>query len=104
MNARLTLVLTAITGMAAGTAHAQVTRKPDAAPIRVDDRYSFDAQRWSDLYERGGEPTVLVLAGIATAERAGRGVGGSLMSMDAEGDAFILKSELERTLLEGRGV
>jgi len=100
MNARLTLMLTAIAGMAAGTAHAQVTRKPDAAPVRVDDRYSFDAQRWSDLYERGGEPTVLVLAGIATAERAGRGVGASLMSMDAEGDAFILKSELEGTGVE----
>ncbi|MFG0259874.1 MAG: hypothetical protein ACF8LK_05920 [Phycisphaerales bacterium JB041] len=97
-----------LAGLAAGFlvsgAHAQVTRKPDAAPIRVDDRYAFDAARWERLYERGGTPTVMVLAGVATAERAGRGVGASLMSMDAEGDAFILKSELERTLLEGRGV
>lgn len=91
-------------GMTVTATHAQVTRKPDAAPIRVDDRYVFDAQRWERLYEQGGTPTVMVLAGVSTAERAGRGVGASLMSMDAEGDAFILKSELERTLLEGRGV
>ncbi|MFG0243352.1 MAG: hypothetical protein ACF8R9_11265 [Phycisphaerales bacterium JB054] len=91
-------------GFTVSAAQAQVTRKPDAAPIRVDDRYTFDATRWERLYEQGGAPTVMVLAGISTAERAGRGVGASLMSMDAQGDAFILKSELERTLLEGRGV
>lgn len=104
MHARHLITILALAGMAVGTAHAQVTRKPDARPVRVDDRYSFDADRWSRLYEQGGEPRILVLTGIATAERSGRGVGASLMSMDAQGDSFILKSELERTLLEGRGV
>lgn len=104
MNTRIPMIALVLAGMAAGVSNAQVTRKPDATPVRVDERYAFDAERWSDLYQRGGEPTVLVLAGIATAERSGRGVGASLMSMDAQGDAFILKSELERTLLEGRGV
>ncbi len=91
-------------GVVSAATQAQVTRKPDAAPIRIDDRYTFDAARWERLYEQGGRPTVMVLAGVSTAERAGRGVGASLMSMDAGGDAFLLKSELERTLLEGRGV
>ena len=39
-------------GMTVTATHAQVTRKPDAAPIRVDDRYVFDAQRWERLYAR----------------------------------------------------
>lgn len=104
MHARHLITILALAGLAGGTASAQVTRKPDAPPVRMDDQYSFDAARWSKLYEQGGEPTILVLAGVATAERPGRGVGASLMSMDGEGDSFILKSELERTLLEGRGV
>jgi hypothetical protein len=104
MQARHLITILALAGLAVGPATAQVARKPDGTPIRTDDRYAFDAERWSRLYEQGGEPTVLVLAGIATAEQAGRGVGASLMSMDAQGDAFILRSELERTLLEGRAV
>lgn len=102
------VVIVMLSGLAVGVgsaaARAQVTRKPDAAPIRADDRYAFDAARWERLYEQGGEPRVIVLAGVSTAERPGRGVGASLMTMDAGGDAFLLKSELERTLLEGRGV
>ena len=98
------LALVAAAGFAAGTASGQVYRKPDAAPVQQQDEYSFDAQRWSDLYQRGGEPTILVLAGLATAERAGRGVGATLNSIDAQGDSFVLKSEIERTLLEGRDV
>ncbi len=97
-------VLALVVGGVAAIAHAQVTRKPDVAPVQTQDEYAFDADRWSRVYEAGGEPTILVLAGPATAERAGRGVGASLMSMDAEGDAFLLKSEIERTLLEGENV
>ncbi|HZW10151.1 MAG TPA: hypothetical protein VFF69_09635 [Phycisphaerales bacterium] len=97
-------VLALVVGAAAALAPAQVTRKPDVAPEQTRDEYTFDAERWSRVYERAGEPTILVLAGPATAERAGRGVGASLMSMDAEGDAFLLKSEIERTLLEGGNV
>lgn len=103
MNAKTTMAA-ALVGLAACAAAAQVTRKPDTAPVQMQDEYTFDAERWSRVYERAGEPAILVLAGPATAERSGRGVGASLMSMDAEGDSFILKSELERTLLEGRGV
>lgn len=87
-----------------GASLAQVTRKPDAAPVRENDRYAFDAARWERLYQMGGEPAVLVLTGVATGERPGRGVGESLMPMDARGDAAMLRSEIERTLLEGRGV
>lgn len=108
MHARHTIITLLAAGLTVGvstaTTMAQLTRKPDAAPVRADDRYTFDASRWERLYEQGGAPTVVVLAGVSTAERAGRGVGASLMSVDAEADAFILKSELERTLLEGRGV
>ncbi|MBK7404233.1 MAG: hypothetical protein IPJ41_06265 [Phycisphaerales bacterium] len=100
----LVLALVVVAGCAAGSASAQVYRKPDAAPVRQQDEYSFDSQRWNDLYQQGGEPTILVLAGLATAERAGRGVGATLNSIDAQGDSFVLKSEIERTLLEGRNV
>lgn len=104
MNTRITMGAILLAGMAATPAAAQVTRKPDATPIRADDRYTFDDSRWSHLYQQGGEPTILILAGLATVERPGRGVGASLLSMDAEGDASILRSELERTLLTARGV
>jgi hypothetical protein len=97
-------VLALVVGAAAAVAPAQVTRKPDVAPVQTQDEYTFDAERWSRVYGQGGEPTILVLAGPATAERPGRGVGATLMSMDAEGDAFLLKSEIERTLLEGANV
>lgn len=104
MNARYLRITLALACLAASLATAQVTRKPDAAPVRADERYTFDADRWSLLYEQGGEPTVLVLAGIARGEHAGRGVGATLSHFDTDGDAFILKSEIERTLLSGRGV
>ncbi len=104
MNTQVTLMTLFLAGMAATPAAAQVSRKPDATPIRADDRYTFDESRWSHLYQLGGEPTILILAGLATAERPGRGVGASLLSMDAEGDASILRSELERTFLTGQGV
>jgi hypothetical protein len=104
MRAPLTLGLALIAGLALGPAHGQVSRKPDTPPVRADDLQAFDASRWERLYRAGGEPAILVLAGVATAERPGRGVGASLMGMDPGGDAAILRSELERTLLEGRGV
>ena len=67
MNTRLNAAskaaaLAMVIGGAAAIAPAQVTRKPDAPPVEMQDEYTFDAQRWSRLYEMGGEPTILVLA------------------------------------------
>lgn len=84
----------------AGLASGQPTRKPDVPPDGSDERYEIDEARWREVYDAAGRPAMMVLAGLASARRAGDGVGSSLLSIDAEGDSFVLKSEIERALLE----
>lgn len=75
-------------------------RKPDAAPISAGERYEVDVERWTRAYEAAGHPPVLVLAGVASPVVSPGGLGASLSSVDASGDALLLKREIERALLD----